>query len=416
MATDFTNLDSVLATVCGLLEADELHEAVSLLKSAEVRMEATGYDNWNGGTNLYTLYLSVDPLTFARLGAKREEVQTQITDRMKPVIDSFSADWVSVEIQPRLQSGKNWRNPEQSISQVSRKDISDYFAVSGISWWGALNEVDFLNRLYDLSRIKSYDNRYKNAAGDIFQHRINNDDWDNDWVFSDERFQISTSDEKFLRFLAETVHPVVRRNPDEASALVRELNKYLAADGWELAESERISGRPCYAAQRIHSGVVRAVHRARAVADVLDADWMRGEIARLERAVEMDPSLAIGTAKELVETCCKTILSRRGKDVPKGIDLPKLVKETAAELQLVPDGISQEAKGADSIKLVLRSLSTITQGLAELRSLYGTGHGRDGRYRGLSPRHARLAVASAVAFIDFVAETYREREFKAESK
>jgi hypothetical protein len=258
--------------------------------------------------------------------------------------------------------------------------------------------------------MKSYDSRYKDAAGDIYQHRINNNDWSDDWIFSDGRFELAKSDEKFLRFLAETVHPVVRRNPGDSAALVDELNRYLARDGWELAESERISGRPCYAAQRIHSGVVRSVRRARAVADVLDAAWMRGEITRLEQAVERDPSLAIGTAKELVETCCKTILSRRGKDVPKGIDLPKLVKETAAELQLVADGVSQTAKGAESIKLVLRSLGTITQGLAELRGLYGTGHGRDGGYRGLSPRHARLAVASAVAFVDFVTETYRERE------
>lgn len=34
----------------------------------------------------------------------------------------------------------------------------------------------------------------------------------------------------------------------------------------------------------------------------------------------------------------------------------------------------------------------------------------DGQHRGLQPRHARLAVASAVAFIDFVAETYAQRE------
>ncbi|WP_383698312.1 abortive infection family protein, partial [Streptomyces sp. NPDC057494] len=46
---------------------------------------------------------------------------------------------------------------------------------------------------------------------------------------------------------------------------------------------------------------------------------------------------------------------------------------------------------------------------ANLRSLYGTGHGKDGKHRGLQPRHARLAVASAVAFVDFVTETYRDR-------
>ncbi|MGH8332335.1 MAG: abortive infection family protein [Pseudomonas sp.] len=45
-----------------------------------------------------------------------------------------------------------------------------------------------------------------------------------------------------------------------------------------------------------------------------------------------------------------------------------------------------------------------------MRGLYGTGHGKDGEYHGLQPRHARLAVASAVAFIDFVSETHRYRE------
>ena len=80
------------------------------------------------------------------------------------------------------------------------------------------------------------------------------------------------------------------------------------------------------------------------------------------------------------------------------------------ELQLVPEGISDAAKGADNIRLILRNLTSIAHNLAQLRGLYGTGHGRDGQHRGLQPRHARLAVASAVAFIDFVADTYRDRE------
>lgn len=118
----------------------------------------------------------------------------------------------------------------------------------------------------------------------------------------------------------------------------------------------------------------------------------------------------MGTAKDLVETCCKTILNRRKIEIPKGADLPKIVKTVATELKLVPDGISDAARGADIIRGILRNLAALTQGLAELRGLYGSGHGRDGKHRGLGPRHARLAVASAVAFIDFVTDTYHERE------
>ncbi|WP_244107402.1 abortive infection family protein [Burkholderia sp. BCC0419] len=137
---------------------------------------------------------------------------------------------------------------------------------------------------------------------------------------------------------------------------------------------------------------------------------MAKEIQRLENAVDRDPALAIGTAKELVESCCKTILTKRGVAFTKSEDLGDLTKKLSKELQLVPEGVSDEAKGADNIRHILRNLTQLTNHLAQLRGLYGTGHGRDGQYRGLQPRHARLAVASAVAFIDFVAETYRHRE------
>lgn len=74
------------------------------------------------------------------------------------------------------------------------------------------------------------------------------------------------------------------------------------------------------------------------------------------------------------------------------------------------NGRVSRSKGADNIRLILRNLTQLTNNLAQLRGLYGTGHGRDGQHRGLQPRHARLAVASAVAFIDFVAETYAQRQ------
>ena len=136
---------------------------------------------------------------------------------------------------------------------------------------------------------------------------------------------------------------------------------------------------------------------------------MQKEIERLENAVERDPALAIGTAKDLVETCCKSILTKRGIAVTKSMDLPELTKALAKELKLVPEGITDAAKGAETIRLILRNLAALTQYLAELRGLYGSGHGRDGKHRGLEPRHARLAVGAAVAFIDFVTATHNCR-------
>jgi Abortive infection C-terminus/AbiJ N-terminal domain 3 len=202
---------------------------------------------------------------------------------------------------------------------------------------------------------------------------------------------------------------MVRPDRNEALNLVQHFNDQLKDEGWRLVEEEKIAGRPRFAAQRIHAISERSVSRARTVADALDAAWMEKAIERLENAVERDPALAIGTAKELVESCCKSILLKLNVEFSRSADLPELTKLLARGLKLVPQGISDEAKGAETIRLILRNLSALTQYLAELRGLYGSGHGRDGRHRGLEPRHARLAVGAAVSFIDFVTATYHQR-------
>ncbi len=143
-------------------------------------------------------------------------------------------------------------------------------------------------------------------------------------------------------------------------------------------------------------------------AKALNANHLADQIRRLEASVESDPSLAIGTAKELIETCCKTILAERGKPVSGTPDVSTLTKETLKELKLVPEGVSDTARGADVIKRLLSNLGTIGNGLAELRGLYGTGHGKHGSSAGLTARHAKLAVGAASTLAVFLFETHKE--------
>ena len=140
----------------------------------------------------------------------------------------------------------------------------------------------------------------------------------------------------------------------------------------------------------------------------LDANHLAEQIRRLEASVETDPALAIGTAKELIETCCKTILAERGKPVSGTPDMPTLTKATLKELKLVPDGVPDSARGSDVIKRLLSNLGTIGNGIAELRGLYGTGHGKHGKMSGLSPRHAKLAVGAVSTLATFLFETHKE--------
>lgn len=146
-----------------------------------------------------------------------------------------------------------------------------------------------------------------------------------------------------------------------------------------------------------------------AAAGPLDLPELQRQISRLEEAIDNDPALAIGTAKALVETVCKTILEQRGIQVPDHPDIGVLVKETRKALRLLPEDVPGAARGTKSVRLVLSSLGSIVQGLGELRNRYGTGHGKVGSTRGLGHRHARLAVGAASTLAVFLLETHAEQ-------
>jgi AbiJ-like protein len=144
----------------------------------------------------------------------------------------------------------------KEISEVTRRAIFDFFMSSGTDWAGRLAEDEFLARLYDLAAMPSNDHRMHTAAGDIRQHRINWRDWSDDWIFYDSRFNLMHGpDDQLLRFLCETVHPVVRPHTDEARGLVDRYNLELATDGWNIVEVKQISGKPVFAPQKLGARV-----------------------------------------------------------------------------------------------------------------------------------------------------------------
>jgi len=298
-----------------------------------------------------------------------------------------------------------------TIEEATRRDIFDFLRVERVDWAGRLEETDFLSRLYRLDDLPSTDYRVKSMSGDIWQHRVNNPtDWDDDWVYGDARLDLyGCRDEQFLNFLCEMLHPIVRPNPEEVDYLVTFFNESLAVTGWRIVQEGKLAGRPVYAAQQLMPSASVALESVQDVSDVLSAGYVARQVTRMQTAIQSDPELAIGTAKEFVETICKTILDALGEPFTKNASLLDLVKQVRAELQLLPADIAEKAKGAATVKRVLSNLGTTAQGLAELRGLYGTGHGKTADTGGLQPRHARLAVGAATTLGVFLFETYQER-------
>lgn len=114
-------------------------------------------------------------------------------------------------------------------------------------YYGRFEEIDFLERLYDLENMQSNDSRHENAKGDIIRHTINNDDYLYCWVFQDDRFGLRNgTDETFLRFICEIFHPLVGDEKKQWELFLGKVNSLIREDGYELYVKDYISGREVY--------------------------------------------------------------------------------------------------------------------------------------------------------------------------
>lgn len=281
----------------------------------------------------------------------------------------------------------------------------------GFWWAGRLSETDFLSRIFDLDQLESFDGRFSNASGDIWQHRVNNNDWEDNWVFSDTRFNLLKCDDSiFLNFICEMIHPLVRIDSSDVSRLLQIFNENLKEDNYEIVEKTKISGKPIFVGRLRITGSESLVKKGKDLKQILNADYVSQQINLMESSIENVPHISIGIAKELIETCCKSIFEERQVKCDKDWDLPKLMKETTKLLKLTPADIPNEIKAATSIKQILGSLSSVVQGISELRNDYGSGHGKDGKFKGLQPRHAKLAVGASSTLAIYLLETHELRK------
>jgi hypothetical protein len=109
---------------------------------------------------------------------------------------------------------------------------------------GKYDLVDFLNRIWDLDTMPSTDSRFKTASGDVWQHMINNSDWDDVYLFEKYLELLTATDEVVIKFLEQVVHPLVRQQ-DEQTEYIECINKHLVHDGYQLSLADNNRGSRC---------------------------------------------------------------------------------------------------------------------------------------------------------------------------
>ena len=145
-----------------------------------------------------------------------------------------------------------------NITKVTRRDIfallkngiveNNMFSTSNekYPYYGSLELIDFLKRLYDLSSWPSQDPRVSNAEEEIIMH-TRNGDYPDEWIFEDERFHLlKGEDSVLLDFLCEIFHPEVRDENGIWKKYLERINTLLVEDGYQIFSNSKLSGRDIF--------------------------------------------------------------------------------------------------------------------------------------------------------------------------
>ena len=132
------------------------------------------------------------------------------------------------------------------------------------------------------------------------------------------------------------------------------------------------------------------------------------QILRIKRSIrDNDTSQAIGSSKELLESVLKTILEDLGQDSTSH-DIPTLLKLVQQQLSIEPNNEITK-KLDEKAKRTLSNLGQVVVGVAEIRNLVGTGHGRTENHD-VDPNHALLVVNSVSTVSTFLINLWQEKK------
>ena len=70
--------DAVLATLLELFKNQKQHKVCEILENSRATIEETGYDDWDGGRCLFTLYLDLPIKLFARVESDVPKMEKRV--------------------------------------------------------------------------------------------------------------------------------------------------------------------------------------------------------------------------------------------------------------------------------------------------------------------------------------------------
>ena len=134
--------------------------------------------------------------------------------------------------------------------------------------------------------------------------------------------------------------------------------------------------------------------------------YMNQQIDLMITMCTENPTEAIGKSKELIESCCKTIIENLGDNITESISVGQLVKQTLKLLNIPNENAETDLEEDRIMQKITGGLNGLSSGIIELRNHYGSGHGRSAKFNGLTKRHAELSVGASITLVRYLWDTF----------
>ena len=137
---DFGKDINLLAENAARLFAQEGNaKLVSVLSCAVISATQTGFDNWDGGTTIYTIYLEVPQAIYLEIRSELEDIGKEVHKKIETFLHRYERTWIGdIAISPQLIESESWR-----------QDARDWLSGEGISNQGRVRSSNIANRECD---------------------------------------------------------------------------------------------------------------------------------------------------------------------------------------------------------------------------------------------------------------------------
>lgn len=330
------------------------------------------------------------------------------TDARLPLIDGSDEDllrFLCEMFHPEVRNNRsNWRLAFSNINELIKADGYEFFIKQIISntaiyGWRRLNSKFSSLKQNEVSTLMNLFNRGGYVLN--FSNQSFND------------FTLKTIGLKLVEYYGLSKGKSLQYFVDEAQEsyviklFIALFDAYMQDTSYAEERKEASFQHNKEIIDRWKLGVTAYVKMSENLDISFSSEYIREQISIMMKMTAENPTEAIGKAKELIESCCKTILEERNLEVPKGETLGKLTKKVMGLMKVTPENINDRLPAATAMKAILGNLSGIAEHMATLRNSYGSGHGKSASYKGLEERHAKLAVGSSITLVDFLWETHK---------